>query len=263
MPLTLAVPAAYAATMTDAPQVTPLPHDSFSRVLCVAAHPDDLEYGVSAAVAAWTAAGADVAYLLLTRGEAGIDTMEPGRTAEVRVAEEVDAARQVGVEVVEFLDHPDGMLEYGLGLRRDIARAIRRHRPDAVVVGSWDVEFVAGLNHADHRVAGMATLDAVRDAGNRWVFREQLDDGLEPHSPRWLLSAGDARPTHGVDVSGEPVLAGARSLDAHAQYLEALPWHPPGAELVPWVTGAAGPALGCDNAVVFRAWDFEAPPSFD
>ena len=63
-------------------------------------------------------------------------------------------------------------------MRRDIARAIRRRQPDAVVVGSWDVEFAAGLNQADHRVAGLATLDAVRDAGNRWVFPELLDEGL-------------------------------------------------------------------------------------
>lgn len=243
------------------PQVTALPHDTFSRVLCVAAHPDDLEYGVSAAVAAWTAAGAAVAYLLLTRGEAGIDTMEPKRTAEVRAAEQLQAAREVGVGAVDFLDHRDGMLEYGLDLRRDVARAIRRHKPDAVVTGSWEIEFVAGLNHVDHRVCGLVVLDAIRDAGNRWVFPEQLEEGLEPHSARWLLSAGDPRPTHGVDVTGEPVQAGARSLDAHAEYLKALPWHPPGSELVPWVTGAAGPALGVENAVLFRAWDFQAPPA--
>lgn len=261
MPLTLAAGEAYAPSMTEAVQVTPLPHDSFSRVLCVAAHPDDLEYGVSAAVAAWTAAGVEVSYLLLTRGEGGIDTMEPTRTAEVRAAEQVAAASEVGVEVVEFLDHPDGLLEHTPALRRDIARVIRRHRPDAVVTGSWEVEFVAGLNHVDHRVCGLATLDAVRDAGNRWLFGELLEEGLEPHAPRWLLSAGDPRPTHGVDVTGDPVEAGARSLDAHAEYLKALPWHPPGSELVPWVTGAAGPALGVENAVLFRAWDFQAPPA--
>jgi LmbE family N-acetylglucosaminyl deacetylase len=151
--------------------------DAFRRVLCVVAHPDDVEYGISSAVASWTARGLDVAYLLLTRGEAGIDSSPPERTAQLRTEEQIAGSRAVGVTEVEFLDYPDGILEYGLGLRRDIARVIRRYQPDAVVVGPWDVEFPAGLNQADHRVAGLAALDALRDAGNRWVFPELLDEG--------------------------------------------------------------------------------------
>jgi LmbE family N-acetylglucosaminyl deacetylase len=240
-----------------------LPADTFTRVLCVVAHPDDMEYGASAAVAAWTAAGVDVHYLLLTRGGAGIDTMPPAQTAEVRSAEQIAACRAVGVEDVEFLDHPDGVLEHGLGLRRDIARTVRRVRPDAVVTAAWDLEVMGGLNQADHRAAGLATLDAVRDAGNRWVFPELVDDGLEPHSARWLLVAGHDHPTHGVDVTGAPLEAGARSLEAHAAYLAALPWHPPPRELVEWIAAAGGPALGTEHAVLFRGWDLLAPPSLD
>ena len=93
----------------------------------------------------------------------------------------------VGVERVDFLDHPDGQLEYGLPLRRDVARAIREFRPDVVVTGSWELEFVGSLNMADHRVTGLVVLDAVRDAGNRWVFTDLLDAGLEPWSVRWFL----------------------------------------------------------------------------
>ncbi|MGH3228378.1 MAG: hypothetical protein ACRDOA_07335 [Streptosporangiaceae bacterium] len=62
-------------------------------------------------------------------------------------------------------------------------------------------------------------LDALRDAGNRWVFPELLDEGLEPHSARWLLVGGDPRPTHGVDVTGEPLERGIASLEAHERYL--------------------------------------------
>jgi LmbE family N-acetylglucosaminyl deacetylase len=244
-------------------QLISLPADTFTRVLCVVAHPDDMEYGASSAVAAWTAAGVDVHYLLLTRGGAGIDTMHPAQTAEVRSAEQTAACKAVGVEDVEFLDHTDGVLEYGLTLRRDIARAIRRVRPDAVVTGAWDLEVMGGLNQADHRAAGLATLDAVRDAGNRWVFPELVDDSLEPHSVRWLLVVGHDQPTHGVDVTGAPLEAGIRSLEAHATYLAALPWHPPPREVVEWIAGAGGPALGIEHAVLFRAWDLQAPPSLD
>src|SRR3954469_1133791 len=201
------------------PLLPPLADDAFSRVLCVVAHPDDVEYGTSMAVAAWTDRGIEVAYLLLTRGEAGMDAVPPERTAELRTQEQLAASRVVGVTDVTFLDHPDGVLESGLPLRRDISRAIRRWRPDAVLIGSWEVETPVGLNQADHRAAGLAGLDAVRDAGNRWVFRELLDEGLEPWGVRWLLVGGDSRPTHGVDVSGAPLQAGIRSLEAHAEYL--------------------------------------------
>ncbi|WP_019135262.1 PIG-L deacetylase family protein [Cellulomonas massiliensis] len=235
-----------------------LPDETFRRVLCVVAHPDDVEYGTSAAVAAWTARGVEVGYLLLTRGEAGIDGIEPDRTRELRSAEQVAAAAEVGVTHVEFRDHPDGVLEYGLALRRDIAEEIRRFQPDVVLTGSWELEFVAGLNMADHRAVGLATLDAVRDAGNRWVF-----PGTEPWSARWLLVSGDPRPTHGVDVTGGPLAAGVRSLEAHAQYLAALPWHPAPADFLPAVMAQQGRALGVEHAVLFRAWDLQAPPSFD
>src|SRR3982751_2633707 len=106
--------------------------DDFASVLCVVAHPDDVEYGTSAAVAAWTARGVDVAYLLLTRGEAGMGAVGPAHTAALRLAEGVPAAAAVGVTRVQFLDHPDGVLQYGLDLRRDIARSIRSFQPDVV-----------------------------------------------------------------------------------------------------------------------------------
>ncbi|WP_203337888.1 PIG-L deacetylase family protein [Nocardioides limicola] len=243
-----------------APTLATLPPDMFDTVLCVAAHPDDLEYGASAAVATWTDAGTKVHYLMLTRGEAGIDAMAPAETALLRSEEQVLAAREVGVDDVEFLDHPDGVLEYGVALRRDIARTIRRVRPDAVVVGAWEVEFMGGLNQADHRVAGMVTIDAVRDAGNRWVFTDLIDEGLQPHSPRWVLVAGHDSPTHGVALSPTALAAGVRSLEAHAGYLAALPWHPPPSELVPWLAEAGGPALGAEAATLFKVYDLQAPP---
>jgi LmbE family N-acetylglucosaminyl deacetylase len=245
--------------MTD-DLVPPFADDAFRRVLCVVAHPDDVEYGTSSAVASWTARGLDVAYLLLTRGEAGIDSSPPERTAQLRAEEQIAASQAVGVTDVEFLDHRDGMLEYGLGLRRDIARAIRRRKPDAVVAGSWEVEFGGGLNQADHRVAGLAALDALRDAGNRWVFPELLDEGLPPHSVRWLLLGGDPRPTHGVDVTGEPLERGIASLEAHKQYLAGLPGHPAPRMMITGFTAWQGRSMGVPHAVLFRAWDFQAPP---
>jgi LmbE family N-acetylglucosaminyl deacetylase len=244
----------------DSMDVLTFPPDAFERLLCVVAHPDDVEYGTSSAVAAWTSQGVEAAYLLLTRGEAGMDASAPDQTAALRMREQTAGSTAVGVTQVDFLHYPDGVLVYSLELRRDIARAIRRFRPDAVVVGSWEVEFVAGLNQADHRVAGLAALDAVRDAGNRWVFPELLDEGLDPWSPRWLLVSGDPRPTHGVDVTGEPLEQGIASLEAHREYLAGIPGHPPPRSMITGITAMQGRRMGVGNAVLFRAFDFHAPP---
>lgn len=240
-------------------QLPALPDEDFRKVLCVVAHPDDVEYGTSSAVARWTSQGTDVAYLLLTRGEAGMPN-PPEETIRIRRGEQEAACAAVGVSSLEMLHHPDGVLQPSLDLRRDIARAIRTHRPDVVVTGSWDVEFVAGLNQADHRVAGLACLDAIRDADNRWVFPELVEEGLPPWRVRWFLVAGHSQPTHGVDVSGEPLARGVASLEAHGEYLGAIEGHPPPAAFIPAIAAMGGQALGVEHAVLFRAWDFLAPP---
>ncbi len=234
-----------------------LPEDDLTRVLCVVAHPDDLEYGASCAVARWTARGAEVAYLLLTHGEAGMDTSRPAETGRLRAAEQVAAGAAVGVRQVDLLRHPDGVLQPSLALRRDVAAAVRRFRPDTVLTMTWEEEVGWGLNQADHRAAGLATLDGVRDAGNRWVFTDLLDEGLEPWGVRRLLVHGHTRPTHAVDVSGEPLRRGIASLEAHAQYLAGLPWHPAPADFLPEMTAEAGRAAGVDHAVLVRAYDLQ------
>jgi LmbE family N-acetylglucosaminyl deacetylase len=245
-------------------QLPALPED-WERCLAVVAHPDDIEYGAASAVARWTAQGKRVTYLLASRGEAGIDTLSPQEAAPLREAEERAGAREVGVDVVEFLDHRDGIIEYGPALRRDIVRAIRRHRPEVIVSGAFTVRMVGGVtNQADHRAVGLATLDAARDAGNRWIFSELADEGLEPWGGvRYVCFGGAERPTHGVDVTGEPLQRGIASLAAHAEYTKALgaSAFEPGPFLT-WMARQGGPALGVEAAVLFdvHALTFEGPP---
>jgi LmbE family N-acetylglucosaminyl deacetylase len=233
------------------PEVEPL-EDHFSSVLCVVAHPDDIEYGTAAAVHRWTGEGTTVAYYLLTRGEAGIDTMAPEEAARVREEEERESARRVGVDAVDFGDHPDGAIEYGVALRRDIARAIRRHRPELVVAQTWGLRFGGGMvNQADHRAVGLATLDAVADAGNRWIFPELVDEGLEPWAGvRRLCFAGPATGTHFVDV-GEHFERAVQSLEAHHAYNDALPdTFPKPPALVGMILGMGGEAAAVEHALV-------------
>lgn len=201
---------------------TPMP-DDWERALAIVAHPDDLEYGAAAAVAVWTDAGKSVRYVLATRGEAGIDGIPPERCAPLREREQIAAARCVGVDVVEFLDHTDGVLEHSLTLRRDVSAAIRRHRPELVVtLNHHDTWSFGAWNSPDHRNLGRAVLDAVGDAGNRWVFPELLADGLEPwNGVRWVAVAGSPQATHALDVTAGIDRAVA-SLEAHAEYLRGL-----------------------------------------
>jgi LmbE family N-acetylglucosaminyl deacetylase len=207
------------------PTPTPLQplDEDWDRALAVVAHPDDMEYGAAAAVARWTAQGKSVVYAMVTSGEAGIDGIDPAECAPLREAEQIASAALVGVDTVEFLHHPDGVLEYGLPLRRDIARLIRRHRPEIVITTNFRDTYGGVMpNQADHIAAGRATLDAIRDAGNRWVFRELLDEGHQPWGGvRQLWAAASPLAGHGVDTT-DHFEAGVASLQAHAAYLAGL-----------------------------------------
>jgi LmbE family N-acetylglucosaminyl deacetylase len=232
--------------------------DGLERVLCVAAHPDDLEYGTAAAVDRWTAAGITVTYLLVTRGEAGIDGMAPDQVGPLREQEERDGAREVGVEVVEFLTgHRDGTVAPGLGLRRDLARAIRRHRPQLVTSLTHHERFVGGgTNQADHRVVGLACVDAAADAGNRWIHPELVDEGHEPWGGvRAVALSASPHATHAVDVTGH-LEAAVRSLAAHRAYLEGLGADAPDPErMLRGMFEAAGGRQGVEHAVTFEVFD--------
>ncbi|GAB3180220.1 PIG-L family deacetylase [Nesterenkonia halophila] len=202
----------------------PLYDDSrLSRVLCVAAHPDDLEYGTSAAVARWTARGLHVSYLLLTSGEAGMRSRDPEEVGPLRAAEQRRACALVGVDDLLILDLPDGTLQADVETRRRIARRIREVRPELVVTQPWDLHVPWGLNHADHRAAGIATVDAVRDADNPWVFRDLMEqEHLEPWAVSELMVIGADPATHLIDVGGAPLEQGIASLEAHEEYLAEL-----------------------------------------
>lgn len=222
-----------------------------ARVLAVVAHPDDMEYGGAAAVACWTARGVEVAYAIATSGEAGIDSLPPERARPLREREQREACARVGVTDLRFLGFPDGTVEYSLALRRAIAAQIRRFRPDTVVTGGFRETWPGGaLNQADHIAVGRAVVDAVRDAGNRWVFPDLADDGLEPWTGvRTVLAFGSPLARQAVDVS-DGFDAGVASLEAHAQYLAGLGQSAPvPAEMLEEILGATGRAAGVRHAV--------------
>jgi LmbE family N-acetylglucosaminyl deacetylase len=161
---------------------------------------------------------------------------------------------------VEFLGHPDGVLEYGVPLRQDITRSIRRHRPEVVITANFQPAWEHGaLNQADHIAVGHAVIDAVRDAGNRWVYREQVsEEGLEPwKGVRMVLVAGSPLTAHGVDVS-DYFETGMKSLKTHTAYLAGLgdgPMADPSVFLERRARGF-GERLDCTYAAAFEVLNF-------
>ncbi len=166
-----------------------------ARALVVAAHPDDVDFGAGGTVAAWTKAGIEVAYCVVTDGEAGGDDPSVTRAemAATRRDEQRAAAAEVGACEVTFLGYPDGRVEAGMGLRRDLTRVVRAFRPQVVIAPSperwWERIYAS---HPDHLAVGeAATCTVYPDARNPFAHPELLDEGLEPHTvgELWLMAS--------------------------------------------------------------------------
>lgn len=223
--------------------------DDWTNALAVVAHPDDMEYGAASAVAKWTSEGKRVAYLLATRGEAGISTMPPDEVIALREVEQRNSCAAVGVDTLEYLDHADGLLVEGIELRRDLAGAIRRHRPEVVIsINHHDSWGGPSWNHADHRALGRSLLDATRDAGNRWLFTEMGDPWA---GVRFVAFNSSPFNTHAVDV-GAHIDDGIASLRCHELYLAALDDHDDPDPFLREPARRIGEQFGCEYATAFE-----------
>ena len=224
--------------------------EDWTTAVAIVAHPDDMEYGAAGAVARWTAQGKHVVYVLVTDGEAGISSMDPAEVGPLRRAEQVAACNVVGVTEVEFLGLPDGLLIEGLELRAAFCEAIRRHQPDVVLsINFRDSWGGPSWNHVDHRAVGRSLLDAVRDAGNPWVFPAA---GAAWEGVRFVAFSGSPQPTHGVDIT-ETFDAAVESLACHAVYLSNLSGEMASpADFLRGPAESAGTALGVELGATFE-----------
>jgi LmbE family N-acetylglucosaminyl deacetylase len=190
------------------------------RVLVVAAHPDDIEFGAAGTVARWVDEGSEVRYLVLTRGDKGSDdpTVDPNALARTREAEQRAAAAEIGVSGVDFLDEPDGQVEASLRLRERVTYAIRSFQPEVVMTHDPTVVFVNNewVNHPDHRAVGQVTVDAVfptaRDPLN---FHQHLEQGLHPWKVAELFLWSTNEANQIVDI-GETIERKIAALAHHA-----------------------------------------------
>lgn len=199
--------------VTDEQVSTPV-----ERILVVAAHPDDVDFGCAGSVAEWTRQGIQVSYCIVTDGDAGgfDEAVSRPDMARIRHEEQTAAAAEVGVTELHWLGHPDGQLTASLALRRDISRVIRQVKPQRVITQSPQRNYLRIFaSHPDHLAAGEATLCAVYpDSRNPFAFPELLADGLEPHTVPEVWLMGGPEPDVAVDVT-----------DTFAQKLAALRCH--------------------------------------
>jgi LmbE family N-acetylglucosaminyl deacetylase len=199
-----------------------------ARILVVAAHPDDVDFGLAGTVATWTDAGIEVIYCIVTDGAAGGSDLSVSRADMVvlRQAEQIAAAKCVGVSDVRFLGYPDGRLEATLGLRRDIARMIRQVRPDRVACQSPERNYARiPASHPDHRAAGSAALDAVYpDARNPFAFPELAEEGLAAWIVPEVWISASPQPTRFVDITDtfDRKIAALRAHESQTAHMENL-----------------------------------------
>jgi LmbE family N-acetylglucosaminyl deacetylase len=177
-----------------------------ARFMVVVAHPDDADFGPAATAARWIDEGSEGWLVCCTSGDAGGEdaVTDPLELAAVREAEQRGAAAIVGYAGVSFLHQPDGGLANDLALRELLVREIRRFRPDAVLATDPETVFYGdgGVNHIDHRTAGMAAVDAVYPAArNPMAFPWLVRENLPPHTVRRLYLFWSNAPTAWVDVT--------------------------------------------------------------
>jgi LmbE family N-acetylglucosaminyl deacetylase len=233
-----------------------MPRDQLTtpeRVLVVAAHPDDIEFGAGGTIARWTAEGATAHYLVVTRGDKGSDDPEvdPAELGVRREAEQRAAAAEVGVTSVEFLDGADARVEPTIQLREQVTRAIRRHRPEVVISHDPTVLFVNNewVNHTDHRAVGQVVVDAAfptaRDPLN---FPEHRALGLEPWKVGELFLWSTNEANQFVDI-GDSLDRKVAALRQHASQFRDF------AETERWIRSQAielGERAGYRAAEAFR-----------
>ena len=196
--------------------------------LVIVAHPDDIEFSCAGTIARWVQAGCRVGYVLCTSGEVGISQagMTRPRAAEIREAEQREAAARVGVRDVVFLGQPDGLLQATLELRKMLVSEIRRFRPEVVITGDPTIVWAGEdyINHPDHRAAAMAALDATFPAAGQPNLFEDLEaNGLRAHKPRkvYVTAWEKSDVLIAIDTTIDLKIA---ALQAHSSQLEG--WDP-------------------------------------
>ena len=232
-----------------------LGNDERPRVMAIFAHPDDAEFLCSGTIARYVASGYRAYYVLATSGDKGSDdySATSEELATIREAEQLAAARVLGVEDVTFLRHPDGEVEVSIPFRRELALVIRQRRPDVILTfDPWQRYQI----HPDHRAVGQTTLDAVAAARDHLYYPEQLGDQLREHRVHNVYCFATDNPNHYVDITST-IDTKIEALLCHTSQIrsEGL------AERIRARARQAGQELGVEYAEAFHYLPMVQPPA--
>lgn len=198
------------------------------KILFVTAHPDDVDVMWAGTIAKLTADKKQIFVVVVTNGARGSrdNNISEAKLAKQRIAEQTNALKAVGVPKENFatLNYKDGEAENNMELIGKIAYYIRKFKPD--LVATQDPQTIYGtfegghgyINHKDHRVTGIATLDAVypfsRDLS---FFPEHQKEKITPHTVKEILLMGDENVK--IDIT-EVIQKKEKALIAHASQFD-------------------------------------------
>lgn len=234
------------------------------RIVIIAAHHDDIEFGNAGSVAGWVRDGAEVSYVIITDGSAGSNEPDvvPSELAERRRVEQIQAAEAVGVRDVRFLGYQDGTLQPTIELRKTLTRILREIRPFRVVCQDPSTIFFGDsyINHPDHRAAGEAAVYATFPSSEtRPIFPELLAEGYEPHKVSELFLTLTNHPTHYVDIT-DVIDQKITSLAAHESQIGPASSEPEALKWIRQMDAESGQRAGVGYAELYKVMLLDRPP---
>jgi LmbE family N-acetylglucosaminyl deacetylase len=184
-------------------------------VLAVYAHPDDADVGCGGTLARWAKSGTAVHLIVCTDGAKGTSDpgVQPKKLAAERASELEASSALIGLTSLDNLGFRDGELSDSEEFRRMLVARVREVRPD-VVCGHDPTAIFFGqdyFNHRDHRILGLALLDAVAPAA---ALPHYFPDAGPPHQVSTVLLSGTLEPDDWVDVS-DTIETKAAAVECH------------------------------------------------
>jgi LmbE family N-acetylglucosaminyl deacetylase len=176
--------------------------DKSVYALAFSPHMHDSEGGVGGTIARWTREGKEVVIVAVTDGSCGSSNpkLKPAELTKRREAEQLAAAKVLGVKEVVFLRQPDLRLADTYEMRQEICRLILTYRPQ--IVCTHDPHTTKYMNNPDHRILARMVMEVswpMAIAPN--VFPELLKQGLQPHHVKEVWYWNAENPNYRVDVT--------------------------------------------------------------
>jgi LmbE family N-acetylglucosaminyl deacetylase len=221
-----------------------------TRALAIYAHPDDPDVSCGGTLAAWAKGGCEVRILLCTDGAKGTSdpSVEAADLARQRAGESASAGEVIGIAGLESLGYPDGGLVDDTEFQSALVAAVRRFRPEVVLCPDPTAVFFGQeyFNHRDHRVTGLAVLDAVAPAA---ALPHYFPQAGPAHQVSTVLMSGTLEPDVWVDISATVGRKGEAVGCHRSQFPDGVEWATTAVRL-----GAedAGRQAGVDYAEGFR-----------